>query len=119
MRPVAITFVSVSAILLPGRSGMSNVRSSRLRTNPAGSPRGETPSPPSGDTVATHTNGDRSMYSRKMSFNRSAILPATSGDGAPITSRRADSVSITRRTIVAVPEPIKPNGAVEIRLASR
>ena len=48
IRGSASRFVSVSAIRLPGRSGRSSVRSSRIRTNPAGSPRGETSSPPSG-----------------------------------------------------------------------
>ena len=44
-----------------GTVGQQQGASSRIRTKPAGSPRGETSSPPSGIAVPTHTNGDRSM----------------------------------------------------------
>ncbi len=61
-------FVSVSAIRLPGRSGINSSRSPRIRTKPAGSPRGETSIPPPGIFVATQTNGDRSMNWRVSSL---------------------------------------------------
>ena len=52
-------FSNVSSRLLPSRSGMASVRSSRTATNPAGSPFGETSSRPSDPRVAIITNGER------------------------------------------------------------
>ena len=94
MRSSSKRLVSVSAIRLPGRSGISSVRSSRIRTKPAGSPRGETSSPPSGRAVATQTNGERSMNCWVRSFSRSAIFATTRSVGVPMTSRRAASSRI-------------------------
>jgi hypothetical protein len=48
--------------------GISSVRSSSTRTKPAGSPRGETSSPPSGLAVAMHTKGERSTNCRVSAF---------------------------------------------------
>jgi len=55
---------SVSASRLPGRSGTSNVRSSRIRTKPGGSPRGLTSQVPSRSDVAMHANGASSTNRR-------------------------------------------------------
>ena len=101
MRGSASRLVSVSAIRLPGRSGMSSVRSSRMRTNPAGSPRGETSRLPSGLAVPTQTNGERSMNWRVRSLSRSEILVTTSAVGSPMISRSCASSVIAR--VVATP----------------
>ena len=87
-------FVSVSAMRLPGRSGISSVRSSRIRTNPAGSPRGLTSQRPSGDEVAMQRNGERSIHWRVRSLSRSVIFETTSGCGSPMTARSAASSRI-------------------------
>src|ERR1051326_4215637 len=69
-----------------------------MRTNPAGSPRGETSCAPSGLADAADENGERSTNCRVRSLSRFAIFPETSGVGTPITSRRADSsrIALTR-----------------------
>lgn len=77
----------MSAMRLPGRSGSSNVRSSRMRAKPAGSPRGDTSIPPSGRVVATQTNGDRSTNWRVSGFSRSASFDTTSSLGSPMIAR--------------------------------
>ena len=89
-------FVSVSAIRFPGRSGIRSVRSSMMRTKPAGSPRGETSRPPSSRAVATQRNGDRSMNCRVRSFRPVAIFETTSAAGEPRISRRSASAAIGR-----------------------
>ena len=71
----------MSASRLPGRSGISSVRSSRMRTNPVGSPRGETSTPPPGSFVATQTNGERSTNWRVSAFRRSASFDTTTSPG--------------------------------------
>ena len=86
----------MSASLLPGRSGMSSVRSSRIRTKPVGSPRGETSTPPPGSFVATHTNGERSTNWRVSSFRLSAIFDTTTAVGAPMISRSSASSVMAR-----------------------
>ena len=86
----------MSASRLPGRSGISSVRSSRIRTKPVGSPRGETSTPPPGSFVATQTNGERSTNWRVSSFRRSAIFDATTAVGAPMISRSSASSVMAR-----------------------
>ena len=92
MRGSARRLVSVSASRFPGRSGIRSRRSSRIRTKPAGSPRGEMSRPPSGRDVATQTNGERSTNWRVRSFRRSATFAATSALGPPMISRRRSSL---------------------------
>ncbi len=94
MRGSARRFVSVSARRLPGRSGIRSRRSSRMRTKPAGSPRGETSRPPSGRHVATQANGERSMSCRVRLFRRSATFAAMSAFGEPRIPRGSVSVEI-------------------------
>ena len=104
IRSSSSRFVSVSASLFPGRSGRSSVRSSRIRTKPAGSPRGETSSPPSGRPVATTTNGDRSTNCRVSGLSRSAIFFRTSSVGSPPSTSRSSRSRPSReprRTLLA------------------
>ena len=68
---------SESASRFPGRSGRSSVRSSRMRTKPAGSPRGQTSHVPSAADVARQRNGERSTNWRVRSFSRSVTFAWT------------------------------------------
>src|SRR5664279_6423183 len=61
--------------LLPGRSGMASVLSSRMRTKPGASPFGEQSSP-SGPPVATATNGADSISLRVNGRAAISIEPA-------------------------------------------
>mmetsp|Transcript_3258 Transcript_3258/g.11400 ORF Transcript_3258/g.11400 Transcript_3258/m.11400 type:complete len:275 (+) Transcript_3258:222-1046(+) len=83
---------SVSAMRLPGRSGSSRVRSSRMRTKPAGSPRGLRSQRPWASLVATATSGARSMNWRVRALSRSVILAQVSGSGSPIKARSSASL---------------------------
>jgi hypothetical protein len=62
-RGSASTLRRLSTRLLPRRSGSIRVRSSSMCTKPAGSPRGDTSSPP-GPLVASAQNGAASMTAR-------------------------------------------------------
>jgi hypothetical protein len=99
----ASRFVSVSAIRFPGRSGISSSRSPRMRTNPGGSPRGETSMPPFGIFVATQTNGERSMNCLVSSLRRSEILETTTSLGEPMIARSSASFVIVRTATGSAP----------------
>ena len=58
-----------------------SVRSSRMRTNPAGSPRGLTSQVPSPAAVARQRNGERSTNRRVTSFSRSLTFCPDERDG--------------------------------------
>ncbi len=84
----------LSAMRLPGRSGTSNVVSSRICTKPRGSPRGLTSRLPAASQVARQTSGDPVMNGRVSGFRRSLSLAHTISVGVPMSSRSAASVSI-------------------------
>ena len=95
----ASRFVSVSAMRLPGRSGISSVRSSRIRTNAGGIAAWR-------DVEAAVRAGRRDADEgrafdelARQRFSRSVIFETTSSAGAPTISRNCDSSLITRRAM--------------------
>lgn len=67
-------FTSESSRLLPGRSGMSSVRSSSTATKPGSPPRGEASTRPAASTDASTTSGERAMKRRQWASRASSCL---------------------------------------------
>jgi len=109
IRSSASRFVSVSAMWLPGRSGIGSVRSSRIRTNPAGSPCGETSSPPSGRAVRpAHTPGATCSLLRGLA--PSARPPVLSWPrGSQLSGIAAERLATPRRSPSSPRTPAREN----------
>jgi len=70
----------------PGRSGIASRVGPSTRTNPAGSPLGETSQRPFADEEATNTNVVAAIHSRCTSSRTSSTLSLFIGAGTPNTS---------------------------------
>ena len=83
--------VIVSRRLLPGRSGMKSVLSSRIWTNPGGSPRGETSARPLSPLVPMQRNGERSMNALQCLSSEGMHFFVEMSMVSPMVSRRSAS----------------------------
>ena len=81
------TLLKVSARRLPLRSGIASVLSSSTRTNPAGSPLGETSRFPASSVDAISMNGECSISEMQCLSSRFCTLSTARPDGSPMTAR--------------------------------
>ncbi len=94
--PGALTILpKLSTRLLPGRSGSSSVRSSRMRTKPGGSPRGLASTRPSASAVARTRKGESSMKRRQCRSSRGSTLRSAIALIWPIWARSAAESGIS------------------------